>query len=399
MRKKHNAKRVVLLALIAMFFFAGCVGKPIEIEAPKASPKVLPPPISIAATSRKTPREIKEQNITLIAVGDNLIHKQIIREAKTKNSYDFTPIYEKIKPIVQAADLAFINQETPIAGAAFGYTGYPSFNAPTTLGDAIYAAGFRAINHASNHSMDKGKKAILTMIDFWKKYPKAIPLGIHASQEDRNKPKIVSIKGIKIGFLAYTYGLNGIKLPKDSPYLVSLIDRKIMAKEIDALRPLCDFLIVSAHWGNEYEHIPGKQQEKLANFLAEHKVDLVIGHHPHVLQPAKWIEGKDGAKTLVYYSLGNFVSAQNKKPRMLGGMARIVLTKRDKKVSLENAELLGVVTHFEKGYTGFKVYPLNDYTGDLAKRHVLSKEKLDINYLQKLYRSVVSKEFRADSAL
>ncbi|MDR3163055.1 MAG: CapA family protein [Helicobacteraceae bacterium] len=341
----------------------------------------------------------KEIEIVLIAAGDNLIHSRLILDAKNKDSYDFTPIYEKIKPLVKSADLAFINQETPIAGRAFGYSGYPAFNAPTAVGDAIYEAGFRVINHASNHALDKGKKAILAMIDFWKKYPDAITLGIHAAKEDRALKRIVSINGVKIGFLAYTYGLNGIKPPKDSPYIVSLIDLDVMTEEIDALRPLCDFLVVSMHWGEEYAHIPNKQQERLAAFLTERRVDLIIGHHPHVLQPVKWIKRKDGAKTLAYFSLGNFVSGQNKKPRMLGGIARVVLSAIDGNVSVKSAALLGSVTHFEKGFRDFKVYALENYTAEIASLHALAAppERMDLDYLQKLYRSIVAEEFRVDA--
>ncbi|MDR2151786.1 MAG: CapA family protein, partial [Helicobacteraceae bacterium] len=142
--------------------------------------------------------------------------------------------------------------------------------------------------------------------------------------------------------------------------------------------------------------IPVKTQEKLAQFLADRKVDLVIGHHPHVLQTARWIEREDGGKTLVYFSLGNFISSQNKKPRTLGGMAKIILTLRGNKIAYESAELLGLVAHYEKGYKNFKVYPLNDYDDDLAKRHALSAkpEKLDLIYLRKLYDSIVPESFR-----
>ncbi|MDR0664338.1 MAG: CapA family protein [Helicobacteraceae bacterium] len=379
---KFGARRAAL-ALIAGVLLAGC------------AVKQTPPPPQVVVVE-KHPKERQEINVTLIAVGDNLIHKQLINRAKTKDGYDFAPFYQEVASVVKAADIAFINQETLISGERFGYSGYPAFNGPNEIGEAIYNLGFRAINHATNHAMDKGKKALLATMDYWKTKSGAIVLGVHASQKEREKPKIVEKGGVKIGFLAYTYGLNGIKLPKDSPYLVSLIDTKAMEQEIDALRKLCDFLVVSMHWGDEYARAPNKTQEKLARFLADRKVDLVIGHHPHVLQGARWIERKDGAKTLVYFSLGNFISAQNKKPRMLGGMAKVVLTSRDNNVSYKSAELLGVVTHFEKGASGFKVYLLDDYTQELANRHALSAkpEKLDLTYLRKLYDSVVPKSFR-----
>ncbi|MDR2639633.1 MAG: CapA family protein, partial [Helicobacteraceae bacterium] len=353
-----------------------------------------PPPNALIAP----PIERAERTITLIAVGDNLIHAQLIKAAKTKNGYDFAPFYEQVAPIVKSADIAFINQETLISGKAFGYSGYPAFNGPSEVGEAIYNIGFNAINHATNHAMDKGKKALLATIAFWKKKPKAIMIGAYESREERKTPKILEIDGAKFGFLAYTYGLNGIKLPKDSPYLVSLIDTAVMAQEIDNLRPKCDYLIVSMHWGDEYKHTPNKTQERLARFLADRGVDLVIGHHPHVLQGARWIDRKDGNQTLVYFSLGNFISAQNKTPRTLGGMARVVLSKKGAALAVKEAKLSGLVTHYEKGLTGFKVYPLESYTKELASRHALSAkkgEKMGLDYLLKLYGSIVAREFRS----
>jgi poly-gamma-glutamate synthesis protein (capsule biosynthesis protein) len=379
-----GAKRFLFLAAIGALLF-GCAPKTQIAPPPIVKPSIIKPPIALA-----------ERTISLIAVGDNLMHRQLINRAKTKDGYDFAPFYDKIKRLVTGADIAFINQETLISGAKFGYSGYPAFNGPNEIGDAIYDAGFRVINHATNHAMDKGEQALLATIDYWDGKPKAIVLGAHRSLEERAKSKIIKIKGVTFGFLSYTYGLNGARLPKDAPYLVSLIDTETTTKEIDALRPQCDYLVVSMHWGEEYAHAPSKTQEKLARFLAERKVDLVIGHHPHVLQTARWIERKDGAKTLVYFSLGNFISAQNKKPRALGGMARIVLRKKGDALVYDDAKLLGLVTHFEKGYVNFKVYPLDDYTQELAKRHALSAkpENLDLTYLQKLYGSIVPKTFQ-----
>jgi poly-gamma-glutamate synthesis protein (capsule biosynthesis protein) len=220
-------------------------------------------------------------------------------------------------------------------------------------------------------------------------------LGIHESElarEENTKKNITTINGIKLGFLSYTYGLNGIPLPKNEPYLVSLIDKNVMALEIDKLRPFCDFLIVSMHWGNEYEHKPSKTQEDLAAFLAAHNVDLVIGHHPHVLQPVRKIKKADGSDMLVYFSLGNFISAQNESPRVLGGMMRISI-KREKvsdKIVIEDAQLIPLVTHYEPGSKNFKVYFLKDYNEPLILLHALygGKRKLTLTFLNNLIQSI-----------
>ncbi|MDR1469378.1 MAG: CapA family protein [Spirochaetaceae bacterium] len=324
-------------------------------------------------------------------MGDNLIHIQIIDSSlivtDAKPAYNFDPIYQYIKEDIEKADVAFLNQETLFAGEAFGFSGYPQFNAPVALGQTITNLGFDVVNHATNHIMDKGEAAVRATIDYWEERPDVAYLGIHASEEARKVPKIVEKNGIKLGFLSYTYGTNGLPVPKNAPYLVSLIDSGVMAQEIDALRPFCDYLIVSMHWGDEYDHTPTKRQEALAVFLAEHNVDLVLGHHPHVLQEMRQIKRPDGGEMLVYFSLGNFVSAQNRLPTLLGGMARVRLVKDNGGTRWEAASLTPLVTHYEKGYTGFRVYRFEDYTDALAARH--GSGVMDVDKLKGIIKNVI----------
>jgi poly-gamma-glutamate synthesis protein (capsule biosynthesis protein) len=311
--------------------------------------------------------------LTIVAAGDNLIHDVIIREAqKEEGVYDFTLFYAPVKPLIEAADIAFINQETLLAGRRFGYSGYPRFNTPQEAGIALLDMGFDVINHANNHVMDKGEEAVFATMDFWDDRAQASYLGIRRSQEQRERPLIIEKNRITLGFLSYTYGTNGLRTPKDKPYLVSLINTEKMAEEIGALRPGCDFLVVSMHWGTEYEKAPNREQEKLAQFLARHNVDLIIGHHPHVLQPAVYLPRPDGGETLCVYSLGNFLSAQDMNAALLGGLLYVRLTKAPDgggAVVIEQAGILPLVTHYEEGYTAFRVYPLYDYTPELAARH------------------------------
>ena len=162
-----------------------------------------------------------------------------------------------------------------------------------------------------------------------------------------------------------------------------------MAKEIDALRPLCDFLVVSMHWGSEYEHTPTARQQELARFLAARDVDLVIGHHPHVLQPLRALPREAAPPMVCFFSLGNFLSAQNEPPRLLGGMMRLTVKKEASpphRVTIEEAELLPLVTHYEAGYRNFRVFPLGAYTEDIAALHLLRQRKMytDTSYFHTL---------------
>jgi poly-gamma-glutamate synthesis protein (capsule biosynthesis protein) len=226
-------------------------------------------------------------------------------------------------------------------------------------------------------------------MDLWDTIPQITVLGIHRSEKERGLPTLINKNNISLGFLSYTYGTNGMPIPRDKPYLVSLIDNEIMAKEIDALRPLCDFLVVSMHWGEEYHHEYSKAQENLAVFLAEHRVDLVIGHHPHVIQPIEYITRPDGEPMLCVYSLGNLLSAQSQNATLLGAMACIRIKKTqvrdgEESVVFTDVRAIPLVTHYERGYTGFKVYPLYAYSVELLEKHWKNqtREELTMDYLK-----------------
>jgi len=339
--------------------------------------------------------EIKAQEpvihtLTLVAAGDNLFHDTMIRPSP--GGFNFTPYYAHIRSLIQSADIAFVNQETLLAGEEFGFSGYPRFNTPQEAGIALIEAGFNVINQANNHTMDKGERAVFATMDFWDKYPEITYLGVHRSQEMRDKPIVIEKNNIRVGFLSYTYGTNGIPVPRDKPYLVSLINTDIMAKEINALRPLCDFLIVSMHWGNEYQHNPSNQQRRLAAFLAEHNVDLVIGHHPHVLQPVEYFPRSNGGKMLCVFSLGNFISSQIPNYTLLGGLLYLKIQKDEDNnhISIKKAGIIPVVTHYEQGSTNFRVYPLYDYNEELLARHRNKvRSELSLEYFHDLANVVL----------
>lgn len=317
--------------------------------------------------------------LTLVAAGDNLFHNVLIRPNPETGAYDFTGYYSEIKPFIEPADIAFINQETLLAGAVYGFSGYPRFNTPREAGAALVDTGFDVVNHATNHIMDKGEGAVFATMDYWDSIPHIQYLGIYRSQENRNSKKVIVEKnGVTAGFLAYTYGTNGLAVPKDKPYLVSLINETVMETEIKTLRPLCDFLVVSMHWGQEYQHTISGEQERLGLFLAGLDVDLIIGHHPHVVQRYSYLEQPDGGKTLCFYSLGNFLSGQDTSATQLGALAYVRIKKLNTVVSIEEEGIIPTVNHYEQNYTRFRVYPLSRYNEDLAKKHLLRLAGKDI---------------------
>ena len=317
-------------------------------------------------------------SLTLVAAGDNLYHESLINYSLENGIYNFAPIYSEIKSIVQNADLAFINQETVMAGASFGYSGYPAFNSPQALGRTLADTGFDIINLANNHAMDMGASGLYATLDFLNSIEGITVIG---ARKEGESARIVTRNNISLGFLSYTFSLNGIALPRNNPNLVSMINKEKMTQEISALRPLCDFLIVSMHWGEEYQLEPNKEQTDLAVFLAEQNVDLIIGHHPHVLQKVETINLPDGRKTICYYSLGNFASHQRERERIIGGMLKVTFSKEGillptgelviNKLAVSEFGMIPVITHFDRTFRNTKIYPFSAYTQELMDQHAL----------------------------
>ena len=271
--------------------------------------------------------------VTLAMVGDVLLHTPVEESCQAEDgSYDFSSLFANVKDEVQAADIAIVNQEVIIGGEELGVSGYPSFNAPYEVADALAETGFDVILHGTNHAMDQGKKGITNCLSNWeKKYPDIKILGINKSQDAQDSITVLEQNGIKIAVLNYTYGLNGIALPSDMPYAVNLLDEEKVKADIASAKEQSDFVIVCPHWGTEYSLQPDSMQKKWTKIFAESGADLVLGTHPHVIEPIEWVEDETtGHQMLVYYSLGNFVnwtssSGDGIANRMLGGMAEITV--------------------------------------------------------------------------
>ena len=316
--------------------------------------------------------------LTFIAAGDNLFHDSLINSHLINGVYDFSSIYTEVKSIIQNADLAFINQETVMAGESFGYSGYPAFNTPQSLAKTHLDTGFDIINLANNHAMDKGAAGLRSTLDYLDTIKEFTVIG---ARKEGPSARIITKNNITLGFLSYTFSLNGYPLPRDNPNLVSMIERKKMEEEITSLHPLCDFLIVSMHWGDEYLLQPNKFQTDLAAFLSQLNVDLIIGHHPHVLQRVDKLPRPDGKETLCYYSLGNFVSHQRERERIIGGMLSLTFVKKSTgELSIENYGIIPVITHYDRSFKNTKIYPLYSYTQELLNAHGLKNFERGLSF-------------------
>jgi len=374
--------RLVFIITLLLLSFSGC--SKIDGENVKSIPaldtsiadfiieKPLPSPtIEPKHEEFDNPKPIEKNQLTLLAVGDNLIHIQIINSGKNKDgSYNYDHLFSNLKADIEAADISIINQETILGGNDFAYSGYPLFNSPMEIGDAIVRAGFDVVLHATNHAMDKGYVAIQNTLEYWKAHPTITVLGLNESEAAQETIAVIEKNGIKVAMLNYTYSLNGLSLPSDMPYLINLLDKSKITEDIAKAKELADFVIVFPHWGTEYEYKQDSSQKAWTAFFAEQGVDLVIGTHPHVLEPVEWVVSESGHRMLVYYSLGNYVSYQKEAPRMLGGIATVTLDKDSTGVHISEAHITPIVTHYENqpNYR-YGVYKLADYTPAQALAH------------------------------
>ena len=260
---------------------------------------------------------IKEDtHITMSVIGDIMCHNTQYKDAyvSSKATYDFSYVFEDIKDYISSADIAIGNLETTFAGKQKGYSNYPTFNTPEQLATNLKDFGIDVLSTANNHSMDTKYDGLVSTINYLDEAGIS-HVGTNITKEDQDTILVKDVNGIKIAFLAFTYGTNGIPIPKDKSFCVNLMDKDFILEQINlAKQQHPDLICASMHWGVEYQTKQNSTQEDLANLLFTNGVDIILGSHPHVLQPMKkkTITLEDGSTKdcFVVYSLGNFMSGQ-----------------------------------------------------------------------------------------
>lgn len=348
------------------------------------TPSPIPTPTSTPTpTPSPTPTPTPVPAVDLMMIGDILLHTRIEDYSLQEDgSYNFDAIFANTLEESLAADIAIVNQEVILGGTELGISGYPAFNAPYEVGDALAEAGYDVVLHATNHALDKGKKGLLNCVSFWKeKYPGIEALGIYDSAEAQEELCIIEKEGIRIAILNYTYGTNGIAMPKDMPFAVDMLVEEEVKKDLELANQLADFVIVCPHWGTEYRLEPDKSQKKWTDLFLEYGVDLVLGTHPHVIEPIEWLTNETtGDSMLVYYSIGNYVNwtsgtGKGVANRMVGGMANVTISRdEDGTAFIAEYGVEPVVCHVEGQTNGITVYLLKEYTEELAQRNAIRSQ-------------------------
>lgn len=398
-RERSNARAsllasVIVLAVLVILFNQldyRMIRKP-AIDAQKKSAAAKEKPETTATTSDVT-------TASVIAVGDTLYHQSLIDAGASEDgNWNYDKIYTHITDAIKDADIRMIDQETVFTTDHDSVSSYPSFATPTEVGDAIVKAGFNVVESANNHIDDFGEGFLTDTLNFWKtKYPDVTLLGIHDSQEDADTVKIREVNGIKIAFLDYTYGTNvgGIE-GKD--YMIDMIRKEKITTMIQKAKQQADCIIFVAHWGTEDETMPNEYEKQWAAYLMEQGVNVIIGGHPHVLQPYGRISDGKGNETVVFYSLGNFVSTQQKLEELLGGMAKFTIQKtvENGKTSIQilTPTVEPLVMHYNSDAGEFGPYMLSDYTEELASQNGVQKYIGDgvftLDNLKKKFNEIMS---------
>lgn len=352
-------------------------------------------------TNSKSNTPIKKSaTINMAFTGDIMCHNTIYKDAfdSSNNSYDFSYIFDDVKYNIQTADIAVGNLETTFAGSSKGYSSYPTFNTPENLAYTLKKIGFDVLSTANNHCYDSGYSGIESTINYLDDADIS-HTGTYKSKEEQNQILIKNVKGIKIAFLSFTYGTNGIKVPNDKSYSVNLIDKNLILNQLSLAKDQDpDMICVSMHWGIEYQTSPNSEQKDLADFLFKNGADLIIGNHPHVLQSMEKrdIALDDGSHKdgFVVYSLGNFLADQNKNYTRDSAILNLNITKdSDDKIKINSATYTPTYIYKDtsKSSNKFKILNLKNsidsyeagYNSNLSK-NTYNTLKTELNNIKKI---------------
>ena len=296
---------------------------------------------------------------TIVFAGDAMQHQgQLDAARRTDGTYDYSTCFADVRDYVTSADYAVVNLETTLG--ATNFTGYPCFCSPDSWATALDDAGFDMMLTANNHTLDRRDKGLKRTVEVLDNMD-IDHIGTYrdASARSATLPMVRDINGIKVGFLNYTYGTNGIKVTGDA--VVDYIDRSLIKRDIANTRAAGAEIIVTAmHWGEEYKLLPNASQRSLADFLVAEGVDMVIGGHPHVIQPIEVRDNPSGGKSLIVWSLGNFISNMKTRDTRGGLMVKATIARQDGKAGFKEAEYRLVFTVPATGKENYRLITVDD---------------------------------------
>ncbi len=333
-------------------------------------------------STTETDASTESASIHVVAVGDNLVQQRVYESALAHSedgtSYNFSYCYENVASLIDG-DLNIINQETLICGEGYEITGSNyNFNSPEELGDAIIDLGFNVITICNNHVLDKGESGLNSCLNYWdaqmEANPEVLVTGIYRDYADMQNIRTKEVNGKTVAFLSYTENTNGYSLPEDSDLeIIYTAEEDLIQSQIIAAKEIADVVIVTCHWGNEDTYTVTDEQKTLAQNIIEWGADVILGTHSHVAHTMEYITRTDGSQGFVFYSLGNFISAQTDNFNLVGELADFdLMVAEDGTVTVENVAVSPVITHYDDGnLSNLRLYPYSMYTEEIASTHGL----------------------------
>ena len=386
--KKYARMMISILLSALIILSTGCIvrGEDLTDSEPKITEPVIPDP----------------DVVRFIAAGDNLIHGAIYMQAARRagySGYDFDYPYENTKDYFRDFDVKFINQET-LVNDAFAPSTYPQFSSPVEVGEKVISMGFNVIGTSNNHSYDKYAKGVRSSLDYWNSKD-VVNVGFYTG-DDEADIKYLTVNNITMAFLAYTYGTNGLSIDEaNNPHIIHCDDYEIIERQVARAKENSDIVIVSCHWGWEDTNEVNAYQKEVADRLCRMGVDVIIGTHPHVIQTVEWhTDEESGNRTLICYSLGNFISGQSKANNMLAGLFQFNIVKTydedgGSHITIEEPYFVPTVTHYDYEYSNIRNYLLKDYTREMASSHGVRAYdgRFTYDYLEALVYKYIPREF------
>lgn len=367
MTRRSPLSRAALLLLL-LILLTSCGGGEASAPPPASLPSGEEPlaPETLPPDEPPAPA-VPDRTVHVFAAGDDLIHRGIYRDMESGGGYDFTPIFENLREEISAADLALINQET-MFDPAREPSNYPLFNTPDEIADDLAAIGFDVISLANNHMLDVGSSGLRRTIDRLDEVEGAVRVGAYLDEADMRAVRVLERGGLRIAVVAFTYGTNGIT-PDESVAIPYLTEENVR-EQLALAEAAGDFTLVYAHWGEEYVFEPTEEQRRFAALMAECGADIIVGSHPHVIEPVEWIERGDGGRVPCAFSLGNLVSMQDTAQTMLGGVLSFdVVSRAGGEAAVENLLFTPTVYYYSRSWSGNRIYRLPDFPEDLAASH------------------------------
>lgn len=333
---------IVLLAVVGFLYFKNS-------DFINNSTADVSDDINYSKDNEESKKTSEDTTFTMTAIGDVMCHNTQYWDAYNKetDTYDFSYVFEDIKHYIETADISIGSLETSFAGKDRGYSNYPTFNSPDALAYDLKEMGLDILSTAGNHCLDKGFSGLSRTIDVLDDAG-IKHLGTYKTQEDQNQILIQEVKGVKIGFINYTYGTNGISVPSGKDFCVNLIDKDLIKKHIKlAKEQNVDMIVACMHWGTEYRTTANPEQEELADFLFQNGVDVILGNHPHVLEQMEkrtiTLEDDTTKDGFVIYASGNFICDQNAENTRNSIILNLTITKHsDGKITIDKAEYVPI---------------------------------------------------------